>query len=68
MAYIPNLAIGPTRVNEDLVRHILSERRRLGMDEGFAPVPRPVRDPRGRFLPRAPGKPGQFAGYCKGAR
>ena len=64
MTYIPNLAIGPTRVNEDLVRHVLSERRRLGIDEHFMPVPRPVRDPRGRFLPRVR----KAAGYCKGAR
>lgn len=33
--YIPRLAIGATRVDRVLVDHVLSERRRLCMDEGF---------------------------------
>lgn len=53
MTYIPRLAIGPTRENRELVAHILSERRRLCMDEGFTVLPpRRPRDERGRFRGR----------------
>lgn len=34
-SYIPRVAIGATRVDRVLVDHILAERRRLCIDEGF---------------------------------